>query len=469
MIRGFFSQLAHSMFGQMTVLTLLATGIFVYVVAVAPLLDYRKNNPDTLQTTEMLLRNEAHQFMFMHRKDPEHAPKYFTDLPYIKRLMALNPEFYYHIQTESFGETNFDKTPSDKLLFDSYVSNLKKTKVNKEMCIDWRSRPAKPDALEQPISQFTYCGTQYEIYEFSGLTTAVPSEQSLMLLLRDYIWNSSRYALMMALGLFLIAAVIIGLNFYSLQRVARVAASIDTRRLEHPLPEDHLPYEAVPLVRAINQMIEKIKLAKQKQDFFLSTAAHEMRTPLAVLRTRVELLDDAQMKALLVGDIGRLTSLVNQLLKLMRTGEPQQLIHQVNLVQCCKEVISDRAPLAIDKGLHISFDNQVGDMIIPGDQDLLEVALANLLDNAMSFSQHGDHILITIGADRTLCIEDSGPGIHPELLQTLFNPFAKFPPNRNGHGLGLAIVKSVMQLHQAHISVANKPEGGARFTIDFNH
>jgi signal transduction histidine kinase len=231
---------------------------------------------------------------------------------------------------------------------------------------------------------------------------------------------------------------------------------------------DHLPYEAVPLVRAVNQMIGKIQQSKQQQEFFLSTTAHELRTPLTILRARVELLNEGETKQQLIEDIRRMTALVNQLLKLMRSGEPQELSQDIDIVQCCKKVISERAPLAIDKGIELSFDCQPEKLMIKGDADLLEIALANLLDNAISFSTPGDEVGITLSAEGILQVKDQGPGIHPSLLPTLFEAFAKYPSNRNGHGLGLAIVKSVTRLHGAELSADNAPAGGAVFTITFH-
>ncbi len=98
----------------------------------------------------------------------------------------------------------------------------------------------------------------------------------------------------------------------------------------------------------------------------------------------------------------------------------------------------------------------------------MEVAIANLIDNAVSFSSPGASVELSVNADYSISVRDYGPGIPSDKLANLFKPFAKFPPNRNGHGLGLAIVKAITLLHNGSVSAENADDGGARFTIRFN-
>lgn len=249
--------------------------------------------------------------------------------------------------------------------------------------------------------------------------------------------------------------------------MAKVAQSFDPDSLEYKLPEQGLPAEVMPLVRAVNQMIGKIDEAKEQQNFFLSTAAHEMRTPLAILRTRIEELSDSKIKSELKNDISRLTTLVNDLLKLMSIKPSTEFDETVELVTLCKKVIAERAPNAINFNVELAFSTELETLTIKGDSGLLEVAIANLVDNAVSFSPEGSEVELTITDDKAIKVTDQGQGINPEVLPRLFDPFAKSPPNRDGHGLGLAIVKSIVSLHGAHIKAENHPEIGACFRISF--
>ena len=215
-------------------------------------------------------------------------------------------------------------------------------------------------------------------------------------------------------------------------------------------------------------MIARVDETQQKHNFFLSTAAHEMRTPLTVLRTRLEMLDEGRVKDKLVNDVRRLTSLVNQLLRLMRIGGPKSLNAEVDVVRCCERVVRERTSYAMELEVHLQFDSDVPSYIITGDEGLLEVAIANLVDNAVSFSKSGDTVRLAMYMSGNLVVTDSGPGIPEDKLNALFEPFAKFPPNRNGHGLGLAIVKAIAVLHEANVSAANRAGGGAEFTLSFS-
>ena len=214
-------------------------------------------------------------------------------------------------------------------------------------------------------------------------------------------------------------------------------------------------------------MLSRIDETQKQHNFFLSTAAHEMRTPLTVLRTRLEMMDEGNLKEKLIDDVRRLSHLVNQLLRLMRIGGPKNHEHDIDLVQCCQRVVRERHLLAETAGVKLSFEIEQSAVIIPGDEGLMEVAIANLVDNAVSFSSAGQTVELKVKADYSVSVRDHGLGIPDDKLANLFEPFAKFPPNRNGHGLGLAIVKAIAQLHNGNVSADNAEDGGARFTLTF--
>lgn len=104
-----------------------------------------------------------------------------------------------------------------------------------------------------------------------------------------------------------------------------------------------------------------------------------------------------------------------------------------------------------------------------GDADLVAVAIANLVDNALSFSEAGGQVVVSLDSDGVLSVRDHGPGIPESRLDVLFEPFVRFPPSRNGHGLGLAIVRAVATAHGAGLRAENAEGGGAVFTLDFRN
>ena len=126
--------------------------------------------------------------------------------------------------------------------------------------------------------------------------------------------------------------------------------------------------------------------------------------------------------------------------------------------------MAERAPLVIDKGVEIDLGESVQ---VRGDERLLRVALANLVDNALSFSKSGQRLEVQVDPRKKITVRDQGPGIPDKELENIFRPFAKNPPNRRGHGLGLAITRSIMALHGGSVNATNLKGGGASFALQF--
>ena len=317
--------------------------------------------------------------------------------------------------------------------------------------------------------QYSNCNDYPFYLEFSGIEVAeTPPKMSLWRFYKRMVVDVGLNLILAAAGVFIITALILLFNWRLMNKVANVAYSFNPKQLHHKLPEKGLPNEVLPLVQAVNEMLSRIDETQKQHNFFLSTAAHEMRTPLTVLRTRLEMLDEGTLKEKLIDDVRRLSHLVNQLLRLMRIGGPKTHEHDIDLVQCCQRVVRERHLIAETAQITLNFDAEKPTIIIPGDEGLMEVAIANLVDNAVSFSTPGQTVELKVNADYSVSVRDHGPGIPPDKLTNLFKPFAKVPPNRNGHGLGLAIVKAIAHLHNGSVRAENATDGGALFILQFN-
>ena len=305
-------------------------------------------------------------------------------------------------------------------------------------------------------------------FEVGGLTVPVEQATGLMGGLDpSYFWWSSRRFLVMAGVIFLGVISLFLLLARSIKRVTTVAHSLDPQSPNHALPERGLPSEILPLVRAVNRMIRRIDQSNEEQAFFLAAAAHELRTPLAVVRTRLENLPEGQDKEDLKNDLRSMSRLVDQLLRLMSVRNKGKPSETVDLVSVARNVVSERAPLVIDKGVEIDLEANGQRVEVSGDEHLLKVALSNLVDNALSFSDPGQRLMVQVGPEKNITVRDEGPGIPPKELDNIFRPFAKNPPNRAGHGLGLAITRSIMALHGGSVNAANHKNGGAAFALQF--
>ena len=302
--------------------------------------------------------------------------------------------------------------------------------------------------------------------EISGIENAV--ELGLFDAFRPPVfWWASKNLLIVGAGVALVGILVLLLALRPLRALARTASSFTAARGRHVLSEQGLPSEVVPLIHAVNEMVGRLDNAREQQELFLAAAAHELRTPMTVLRTRLEELAEGDVKEALRKDLRRMSTLVDQLLRLMCIGNQNELSDDVDLVVAAREVVVEHAPLAVREGVDVELAAEVDALVLRGDQGLVKVALGNLLDNALSFSKAGDRLEVRVQSDASVAVRDRGPGIPNDDVERIFEPFAKSPPNRKGHGLGLAIVKAIMGLHGGTVSARNADDGGATFALRF--
>ncbi|QVK22001.1 HAMP domain-containing histidine kinase [Shewanella dokdonensis] len=420
-------QLPKSMFGQMALLTLIFLGTFVYFMAIEPLMDVPDGSDDPMATTVSLVTSEMRQFLYDMKQNPHSAEK-IKSYPAIAEVLASNPDFTYYLRQDNYVYSNTDTNHYMAQLKLEQLHQMISQQKNMHVCTYANYSTSLADEKKQVSVMYSYCDGANYYMEFSGITKPLqPKFYDLTDYYERWFWSNSRTSVYAAGGVFVIAILILLLNMRAIRRLVNLANSFDPKHLEQQLPETGLSQEVLPLVRAVNQMIAKVDDTQKQHNFFLSTAAHEMRTPLTILRTRLEVLDDSEIKEKLINDVRRLVNLVNQLLRLMRVGGPKELTQEVDLVACCKKVIAERTPYALDRSCTLSLDAQVPRYVIKGDDDLLQVALSNLIDNAISFTPEQGEIKVALTAAGCLTIEDQGSGIHPQLLDSLFEPFAKFP------------------------------------------
>ncbi|KFZ38894.1 hypothetical protein HR45_00360 [Shewanella mangrovi] len=456
--------LHRSIFGQMLILSLVFILASIYYFAIQPIVnvDFSKSSPEdyTVEKVRQQLRSFIDQQLNGGTAKSVQFPAEFT--PFLQQ----NPDFHYYLRVNGQTFSNADTRFYYTLKLDQ-VDVANQPLTDTPLCSYYMQQLDEPQGAG--FIQYSFCNNQSFYLEFTGVRAPVFQEQTTVW---DYyqrmVWSGSRSVLINSLGVFFITALILFFNLRLMRKLANVAYSFDPKKLDQKLPEKGMPAEVLPLVQAVNEMIARVDATQQQHNFFLSTAAHEMRTPLTVLRTRLEMLDDGDIKDKLVGDVRRLISLVNQLLRLMRIGGPKSLEQEIDLVQCCQRVLRERSSYAQEAGVKLQFTTDVSAYVLLGDEGLLEVAIANLVDNAVSFSTPDSEVLLHLNQQGDLSVRDFGPGIPPDKLNALFEPFAKFPPNRNGHGLGLAIVKAITQLHQADVRAMNAQGGGAEFIIHFH-
>lgn len=231
--------------------------------------------------------------------------------------------------------------------------------------------------------------------------------------------------------------------------------------------------DALRQMQALRDEAEEARAALERamdqQKRFTANAAHELRTPLAVLRARIDGQPPSPDREALRRDIDRMARLVEQLLAVARLEARQITVTDgVDLVAVARDTVARLFPLALSMGLNLSLIAPDHPVPVRGDAFALEDALRNLIDNALRHSPPGETVEVTIHASpAALEVADHGPGVPPSLRPHVFEPFSRGTIRRGGAGLGLAIVAETAAIHGATVSVDDRSGGGAVFRVTF--
>lgn len=247
------------------------------------------------------------------------------------------------------------------------------------------------------------------------------------------------------------------------------------------LDEESAPLEVRPLVRAINNLLEKLKedlLAKQR---FVSNAAHQLRTPIAGLKTYIGLLKKVVTDANAIEVINQLdagtdktTHMVNRLLALAK-AEPDASAAVSHIVLDLNDVASESTANlvaeALSKNIDLSFEPADNQALIYGDVASLQELVTNIVENAVRYTPNDGSVAVSIKSDASvrLIVEDTGPGIPEPERERVFERFYRIlGTGISGTGLGLAIVNEIARSHNARVLLSSGADGkGTKVTVEF--
>lgn len=278
-----------------------------------------------------------------------------------------------------------------------------------------------------------------------------------------------------SLALALLVWAAIGWGLRPLQNMADVIRGRHADSLQ-PLQLVPLPAELEPMQAAINRLLAQIEDLLHREHRFIADAAHEMRTPLAILRLHAQNAQAStneadRQKALgyLIGGVDRLTRVVNQLLTLARVQPRfgQFGGTEVDLAGVVTETLAELTPWILEHGLEPSLEIGEGDHQLQTDAGALAIALQNLISNAVEHSPPGGRITVMLKRlDQRfeLVVDDEGPGIEEATLGRVFERFYS-RNNPNGAGLGLAIVAAIMGRMGGQVLLRNRAGGGLSATL----
>lgn len=246
-----------------------------------------------------------------------------------------------------------------------------------------------------------------------------------------------------------------------------------------PLTEAGTPKEVKPLVVSINRLLFQIREDRESQKRFIANAAHQLRTPLAGLKTQSQLalrendLAELHHAVKLMGSSAeRANRLVNQLLTLaqLEPSRPTKFA-PVRLEAIARNATSEMAPLASAKNIDLGYESYAPDAVIEGDTDILYEMMINLIENAIIYTPENGKVTVSLSVSDGLvfAVEDNGPGIELDERDHVFERFYRVLGNKaSGSGLGLAIVREIADKHGASVRIMSGPSDvGTRVVVRF--
>ncbi|HET9921114.1 MAG TPA: ATP-binding protein [Ktedonobacteraceae bacterium] len=303
-----------------------------------------------------------------------------------------------------------------------------------------------------------------------------PPEVSLLLELRSIsLAGLGMVAVLGGAGAYLLSGIVLR----PVRKVSEAARSISANtldtRLALPGPRD----EVKELADTFDAMLERLQQTFEMQGRFVADVAHELRTPLASLRTNLEVVvsdeeaapdDYRAMIATQERALTRLERLMADLLVLTTSQQPL-LSDEVTLGPLLEEVVDDLHHLAEARRVSVQLSNGE-EVVVPGDAGLLARVFSNLLENAIAYNTSGGSVTISIEQQDMLAVvsvTDTGPGIAPENLPHIFERFYRVDSSRSRHsggaGLGLSIVSALVHQHGGRVQAESTPGKGSTFTV----
>jgi signal transduction histidine kinase len=253
-----------------------------------------------------------------------------------------------------------------------------------------------------------------------------------------------------------------------LTEISALAESIGPTNASVRLSVDQVPIEILPLVQSVNAVLDRLEQGLQQQREFNANAAHQLRTPLAVLMANVDALKEPNVANRLHADVEHMSRIVSQLLLIAQLETVSVNLDEiVDLNDAAAEIAGSFAPLALASGKSIELNRNSAPVVIRTNANAVRAALGNLIENAIKHTPAGTSVRLRVTAHPSIEVMDCGLGIPLEQRTKVFERFWRGDRNSSGAGLGLAIVDRIMKTLQGSVSCGEAPGGGALFTLTF--
>jgi two-component system, OmpR family, sensor histidine kinase TctE len=342
--------------------------------------------------------------------------------------------------------------------------------------------PNLPEATLPPSAEATYRDHRLRLLTFSQAVVGAGEDSPITVTVGvtlaghdamvQRLWFGAftqQLALVAIAGLFVLLGLHRGLG--PLIRLRDAVRSPDRSDLD-PVEVPGAQSEIRPLIDALNAYMARVRAQMASQRRFIANAAHQLRTPLALMSTQAsyalrETGPDARHEALvaLQASSGRLARLAEQLLTLSRAepGSRRPRADRVDLTEAARQVLETHAPVAIGRDIDLGLD-EAGPVTVVGDGTMLREMIVNLVDNALRHTPPGGSVTVrptSLGDEAVLTVSDDGPGIPKDERDHVFERFYRIAGSTDdGSGLGLAIVREVVENAGGRVTLGDGATGG---------
>ncbi len=422
------------------------------VIVVAVLVLVRPGGVAALD--ELLCPRVQEMMLAALRKDAGGAGS-ITMTDALRDFISEHPDFRFGAFDPRTGKALSGSSPEMAEAFEG-VGRLKLSRSPIQIIVDKAARKGESFVLDSQVGEVVVAtgGAQYRWRDFMRLPFYTATLPGAMFFLPNWV------------AMCLIALFVVRRGLAPMRAAAAKIATIDVNSLKEGVDPDEAPSEMRPFVEAVNKAFERVREGVERQRRFSANSAHELRTPITILRARLGKMEEGPLKAEIERDVLRVQTVVEQMLLLAQIRERGPIAPQrIDLHDIVLSVAADYVPIAIGDDRDIQLEAPSRHVIALGLRWSVESIVANLIANAVRAEPRGGAVVVRVLPDCVIEVVDHGSGVAEADRCRIFEPFWRKDETTPGTGLGLSIVRELVELQGGELGVVETPGGGATFRL----